>query len=95
MVNRHMTVPSHFITDEVKFNELRSHVDTIIFPDVELPQVPFRESFTPCGFEDFDWIMCDHFWPLLQKLASQSNDHEIIFGVLEPDPVQYFKAHFG
>jgi hypothetical protein len=39
--------------------------------------------------------MSGAFWSVLQELASQSGDHELVLGVLAPDPASYFKAQFG
>lgn len=90
-----MITPPYFLLDEESFSRLSAVLDSIIDSNIRLPRVPFRDSLKPHGFEEFDWIMSGAFWPVLQKLAHQSEDHEIIMSVLEPDPASYFKAMFG
>lgn len=90
-----MIAPSYFIADDSAFGRLRADLEVTVYPDLRLPEVPFKQSFRVLGFEEFDWAMSGEFWPVLQKLASQSGDQELVFAVLDPDPVNYFKAMFG
>ena len=90
-----MTTPSYFIADEDAFCRLRAGLESSVRPDIRLPKVPFQQAFRVFGFEDFDWAMSGEFWSVLHKLASQSRDHELVFAVLDPDRVNYFKAEFG
>lgn len=90
-----MITPSYFIADEAVFSRLRAGLESAVRLDIRLPKMPFQQSFRVLGFEEFDWAMSGEFWPVLQKFASQSGDQELVFAVLDPDPVNYFKAAFG
>lgn len=90
-----MITPSYFIADEAAFSRLHAGLESAVRPNVRLPKVPFSQPFKVLGFEEFDWVMSGEFWSVLQNFASQSGDQELVFAVLDPDPVNYFKAAFG
>ncbi|MBV6500828.1 MAG: hypothetical protein CJBNEKGG_03315 [Prosthecobacter sp.] len=90
-----MIIPPHFLFDEEVFDRLHAYLDSIICTNVRLPKVPFKAPLKANGFEEFDWILSGEFWSTLQDFATHSGDHELIFSVLEPDPVNYFKETFG
>lgn len=70
-------------------------VRNVFESDRPLPEQVFREHYGNFLFENFYWAMSSEFWPVLQKLANQSNDHVILMGVLEPEPLDYYYSNFG
>jgi len=76
---------------DAQVNFLASAVDR----RCKLPENPFFATGLTYQFDEFDWTMSGEFWETVRSLSRQSLDDELLMAVLDPDPVSYFKSHFG
>lgn len=69
-------------------------LDSAINRNCLLPRNPFLWANLTYRFDEFDWTLSDEFWRDIQCLSNSLND-EVLMAVLSPDPVDYYKMHFG
>ncbi|HEU4664239.1 MAG TPA: hypothetical protein VFS55_09440 [Dokdonella sp.] len=84
----------HIVADH-EFAKLNALLNSVIDPKRELPDSPFRSHLGHWRFEEFDWLLGPGAWASLCAFATRSGDDSILVAVLDPDPVAYYKAHFG
>jgi hypothetical protein len=84
-----------FLSSKADFEFWRGLVSSVVNDRVRLPKSPFSKVFIRYSFEEFDWMLSANCWPALVNLAKISNDTKLVMAVLEPDPVQYFRAEFN
>ena len=90
-----MTATTSFISDPRLFAERKAKLEHCCCIENQLPAQVFSEKFKCFGFEEFDWAMSVDFWPALQNLMRKSRDESLLIGVLEPNPVDYYKKEFA
>jgi hypothetical protein len=84
----------HFIEDPSEYAQLLASQLAIFHSDHQLPGQVFLEDFDDFRFLEFDLMLTERFWPMLANLATTSQDSEVIFTALEPDPEAYYFTHF-
>lgn len=83
------------ITDDRTFLALREQCDTVFRTDRRLPEKVFRHDFSSyCAFEHGQ-ILRREFAAFLTTLAKISDDTNVNYMTIEPDPVEYYRKHCG
>ena len=90
-----MNLSSLLITDTADFKSRRLEVEKLFHCNATLPDQVFREGIDAFAFENFDLMLRDSFWPVVQELAEVSDDDSVLISVLDPDPSSFWKKHYG
>lgn len=86
---------SYFLKNHQDFENTQNIIEQIIEKKNELPNLVFKSTYSGFLFENFDNTLSSSLWPVLKKLAINSNDSSIILAVLKPDPQTYYFREFG
>lgn len=85
-----------FITDFSKFEVLQERASKVFGAQPRgLPHRTFTSAFGNFKFIDFDETLTRKFWPALDWLVEQNGDVDLTLLMHDPDPVSYYRAHFG
>lgn len=90
-----MEFKDFFIHDLQTFNTINKDLENIFNSNENLPMQVFNKEFKHYLFEEFYLLTSDDFWNTIQYLTNIFNEKEIIFAVLDPNPVEYFYKEFG
>ena len=75
------------------------HANELVVRDLvthkALPDLVVRDRFQRVSFDECDWVFGANFWAEVRKIAKAAGDSDILVGVLDPDPKEYFHANFG
>lgn len=74
---------------------MESDLEALLRLDVRLPRSPFTSStlyFSACDYED---VRSGDFGDVLASLCSSYGDESVTVLAVQPDPVRYFRRHFG
>lgn len=84
-----------FIKNNFEYNKLKKIIDEIYFDDKVLPNQVFRQKYEKFLCEEFDLMIIDDFQENIKILSNLSDDKEIIFGTISPEPDSYYYKYFG
>ena len=90
-----MNSACEFISDKKTFDGLTSEIYTIIEKDVGLPAMLFKDEIGDYLAFEFEQIFGKCFFSGIVNYSIKTNNHSIVFYILEPSPNDYFFKHFA
>lgn len=85
----------HMIADPLAFRAILDRLRSATDISSRLPSNVFGPRYAHHQFLEFDRILSNEFWAMLQLLMAASADSVVNLVVLDPDPEAYFYQHFG
>ena len=84
-----------FIRDEDEYGRTAKWVGSFFTCAARLPDLVFAGAPAEVGFCEFDDVLDAAFWDLLDGLAVEHGDGEVLLMSIEPDAASYYKKRFG
>ena len=78
-----------------EFETTKKIIATLVDINSSLPQQVFKQHFKYFKCEEFEWALSSEFWEVIQFLGKLTNEKELIIGMIEPSPLEYFLEEFG